>query len=55
MNPNWPEVKELFSAALELEIQDRVSFLSKACPAGEGLDAEVLALLSADEAAGDFH
>lgn len=54
MNPNWPEVKELFSAALELELQDRVPFLNKACAADESLRSEVLALLSADEAAGDF-
>jgi len=54
MNPNWPEVKRLFSAALELELQDRVSFLNKACAADEGLRAEVLTLLAAHEAATDF-
>jgi serine/threonine protein kinase len=54
MDPNWPEVKELFSAALELAPQDRISFLNKACGSDESLRAEVLALLSADEAAGAF-
>ncbi len=54
MNPNWPEVKRLFSAALELELQDRVSFLNKACATDEGLRAEVLTLLAAHEAATDF-
>jgi serine/threonine protein kinase/tetratricopeptide (TPR) repeat protein len=54
MNPNWPEVKEVFSAALELGLQDRLSFVDNACGGDEGLRAEVLALLAAHEAATDF-
>jgi eukaryotic-like serine/threonine-protein kinase len=54
MNSHWPKVKELFSAALELELSDRVSFLDQACAGDEKLRSQVLALLSAHEASGDF-
>jgi len=54
MNPNWPEVKDLFSAALELEPEERIPFLDKACGSDGSLRAEVSTLLSADDAAGDF-
>lgn len=47
-------MKELFSAALELESPDRASFINKACAADEDLRTELLELLSAHEAAGDF-
>jgi serine/threonine protein kinase len=54
MNTNWPKVKEIFSAALELKPHERVSFLKKACATDENLRREVLALLSAHDASGDF-
>lgn len=54
MNENWSKVKELFSAALELEPDERVSLLNTVCEADENLRAEVLALLSAHDASGDF-
>ena len=54
MNPNWTRVKDLFSEALKLESQDRLSFLNKECGADQDKRAEVLALLSAHDAAGDF-
>jgi serine/threonine protein kinase/type II secretory pathway pseudopilin PulG/predicted negative regulator of RcsB-dependent stress response len=54
MNQGWPRVKELFSAALELELQDRASFLQTECAADEGLRGEVLALLAAHESSGNF-
>ena len=54
MNPRWTQVKEIFSSALECEIQDRDCFLNEACTGDQGLRAEVAALLSGHEAAGDF-
>src|ERR1700730_14112071 len=49
---NRPEVKELFNAALELEPQDRGSFVNKSCAADGDPSAEVLTLLSSPETAG---
>jgi len=54
MNENWPKVKEIFSAALELKPDERVSFLNTACAADENLRSEVLGLLSAHDSSGDF-
>lgn len=54
MSENWPKVKELFSATLELDSHERVSFLNRACAADDNLRTEVFALLSAHDAAGDF-
>jgi non-specific serine/threonine protein kinase/serine/threonine-protein kinase len=54
MDANWPKVKELFSAALELDAAERLSFLSNACPNDERLRQEVIDLLAADGAAGSF-
>ena len=54
MNANWPKVKEIFSAALELKPDERVSFLNTTCATDENLRGEVLALLVAHDASGDF-
>ena len=54
MNENWPKVKEIFSAALELKPDERISFLNTACAADENLRSEVLGLLSAHDSSGDF-
>ena len=54
MNANWPKVKELFSEAVMLDPQERIPFLKKACATDENLRREVLALLSAHDASGDF-
>ena len=54
MNANWPKVKELFSEAVMLNPQERIPFLKKACATDENLRGEVLALLSAHDASGDF-
>src|SRR5436190_7572237 len=54
MNPKWAQLKEIFSAAVELEPQDRDAFLREACTTDERLLKEVSALLAAHEAAGDF-
>ena len=54
MTANWPKVKELFSEAVMLDPQERIPFLKKACATDENLRREVLALLSAHDASGDF-
>ena len=54
MDPNWPRVKELFSAALALDAPDRSSFLDSKCADDDGLRVEVLALLAAHESSGNF-
>ena len=54
MDANWPKVKELFAAALELDAAERLSFLSNACPNDERLRQEVIDLLAADGASGSF-
>jgi len=54
MDANWPKVKELFAAALELDAAERLSFLSNACPNDERLRHEVIDLLAADGASGSF-
>jgi len=54
MDANWTRVKQIFSVALDLEPQERIPFLDRECAADVDLRAEVLELLSANEAAGDF-
>jgi serine/threonine protein kinase len=54
MESNWPRVKELFSAAVELAPHERLSFLKQACAHDENLRDEVWALVSAHESSGDF-
>jgi non-specific serine/threonine protein kinase/serine/threonine-protein kinase len=54
MESNWPRVKELFAAAVELAPHERLSFLKQACAHNENLRAEVWALVSAHESSGDF-
>lgn len=54
MDPNWPRVKELFSAALALDAPSRSSFLDSECEQDDGLRGEVLALLAAHESSGNF-
>src|SRR5258707_14447770 len=51
---DWPRVKELFTGALALDVQDRSSFLNSTCADDEGLRMEVLALLAAHESSGNF-
>jgi eukaryotic-like serine/threonine-protein kinase len=51
---NWPQLKELFHAAVELAPHDREAFLKANCAADDELHREVSALLSAHESAGDF-
>ena len=51
---NWPRVKELFTNALALDVQDRASFLDSSCPEDDDLRLEVQALLAAHEASGNF-
>jgi non-specific serine/threonine protein kinase/serine/threonine-protein kinase len=54
MNSKWTQVKEVFTAALEVEPRDRDLFLREACAGDEGVRAEVSALLSGHFASGDF-
>src|SRR3982751_4125703 len=54
MNSKWTQVKEMFTAALEIEALNRDSFLREACAGDETLRAEVSGLLSAHLASGDF-
>ncbi len=54
MDPNWPRVKELFSAALALDVPDRSSFLDSTCAEDDCLRREVLGLLAAHESSGNF-
>jgi hypothetical protein len=54
MSAHWTQVKEVFSAALEIEPRERDSFLNEVCATDDHLRAEVSALLSAPEASGDF-
>ena len=54
MNPKWTQVKDIFSAALEIEPTERDAFLREACATDEGIRKEVSALLSAHQASGDF-
>ena len=51
---NWPRVKDLFTRALALDVQDRSTFLNSSCPEDDGLRLEVQALLAAHESSGNF-
>ena len=49
MNSNqWPQSESLFHAAVELPLQERVTFLAEACAGDADLRREVEALLAAD-------
>jgi hypothetical protein len=47
-------VEELFHAALEMQAEERASFLSEACPSDPDLKAEVESLIRAHERPGGF-
>ena len=46
---NWQKVQSLFNAAIELEKQERVSFLKEKCSGDELLFNEIISLLDADD------
>src|SRR5262249_3420945 len=50
----WPEIEELFHAALKLEESQRATFLDQACQGDEGLRQEIESLLASDAQAADF-
>ena len=50
----WERIKELFHAALELEPEERQSFLDRCCGNDLSLRAEVEMLLESDKRADGF-
>ncbi len=50
----WARVKELFEAAVELDPNQRPSFLTNACGDDKGLRDEIESLLKSDEQTGGF-
>ena len=55
MSPErWRQVKELFAAALEHDVEERDAWLARACADDAALRNEVQSLLSANDDAGDF-
>src|SRR5215218_3007027 len=55
MNPEqWPEVQEVFTAALERDAAQRDEFLKEACRNKEWLRKEVESLLNWHERSSDF-
>jgi len=51
---HWPQVKAIFSAALDLPMIERAAFLAQACAGDDALLAEVQSLLNAHEEPGPF-
>ncbi len=51
---SWEQVGQLYQAALELQPEERTSFLRQVCGEDESLCREVESLLAAEEEAGDF-
>ena len=55
MDPQrWSRIKEIFSAALELDPGERPVFLEASCAGDAALRAEVEALIAGHDAEGDF-
>ena len=55
MDPQrWRRIKEIFSAALELDPAERPVFLEASCADDAALRAEVEALIAGHDAEGDF-
>ena len=50
----WQAITNIFEAALEKHQSQRREFVKKACAGDTELEAEVVKLLEADEAAGSF-
>ncbi|MCP3964647.1 MAG: hypothetical protein GY719_43005 [bacterium] len=50
----WRRIDAVFAAALELDPEERATFLTTVCGADEALRREVESLLAADESAGEF-
>jgi hypothetical protein len=51
---DWPRVKEIFAAALNLPPEARASYLSATCGGDDQLRAQVQGLLDSNERAGSF-
>ncbi len=52
--PTWDRVKAVFADASELPVDQRVAYLDSTCGNDQDLRAQVEALLSAHEEAGEF-
>jgi non-specific serine/threonine protein kinase/serine/threonine-protein kinase len=52
--PDWSEVEEVMTAALDLEEEERTTYLARRCAHQPELRAEVESLLAADRRAGSF-
>ena len=50
----WRQVEEIFQTALDLEPDERVRYITRACTGDAELEREVQALLTQYESAGDF-
>lgn len=50
----WRQVEEILHSVLDLEPQQRDSFLSQACAGDQGLESEVRSLLSVEPKGGNF-
>jgi serine/threonine protein kinase len=50
----WEKVSELYHSALEIDVAERDAYLETVCDGDPTLRNEVLSLLAADDAAGDF-
>jgi eukaryotic-like serine/threonine-protein kinase len=49
----WRQVEEILHSVLDLEPQQRDSFLSQACAGDQGLESEVRSLLSVEPKGGN--
>lgn len=54
MNESWLKLKAIFHAAIELDPEERDSYITEACAGDEGLRTQVERLLSAHEESGAF-
>ena len=50
----WAEVKRILNGCLELEPDERASYVAQACDEDESLKADVLEMLASNAALGDF-
>src|SRR5258705_5392084 len=50
----WQQIDQLYHAALELEADQRATFLNQACSSDEDLRREVESLIASHEEAGSF-